>query len=89
MICYMAANWATSFLVIIMQFLCGSVFSLIQLFCSAFMNLATLEISTGFINDFMDRIYIVVGIYMLFKFCFSLNFLTSTLLSWADQCYSY
>lgn len=72
MIAYEADAWG-KVVVEFMKFLNYGIYSLINVICKLFMNLAHTSLFTPeMIDEFLGRIYVVVGILMLFRLAFSL-----------------
>lgn len=73
MIAYWSANWFTKAVLTLMTTLSYSIYGLVKIFCGLFMEISKISIfSEGMIDDFTKRIYVILGIYMLFKLVFSL-----------------
>lgn len=48
------------------------VYSLTSLVANLMLNIADIQISDGFVNDLLQRLFIVIAVFMLFKLAFSL-----------------
>lgn len=73
MIAYMGANFGTKFWVQILVSLNTGIYSLIKVFCQVFMDISNVTLfDESTISGFTDRIYVILGIYMLFKIAISL-----------------
>lgn len=72
MIAYQA-DWFGKFVVGLMQLLNEGIYSLVGTMCQLFMNLSEVQLfNNETIETFLGRIYVVLGILMLFKLAFSL-----------------
>lgn len=69
----MPFNWATELLATFFGFLDEVVYTLVNVVLTGLYNISETRIFTGSsINEFTDRIYVILGIFMLFKLAFSL-----------------
>lgn len=73
MIAYMGKNWFSDAIISLMGFLNECVYGLVGLLAETFMDISNVMLfDDATIQSFLDRIYVVLGIYMLFKLAISL-----------------